>query len=387
MDEFIPFALPDIGDEEINEVIDSMKSGWITTGPKTKRFETEFAKFVNSKFAMAVNSATSGLHLALDAIGVKRGDKVITTPYTFTSTAEVIRYFDADPVFCDIDPDTYNIDVKKLKTLVETLCKKTDHNVKAIMPVHFGGQACMMDEIIELAKEYNLKVIEDAAHALPTYYKDRIIGSLSDITVFSFYATKTLATAEGGMITTDNPDYQKRINIMRLHGFNRDAWDRYTSKKALWYYEIVAPGFKYNMPDISAAMGIHQLAKVNRFNERRQFIAKKYHDAFKNISGIKTPTEIKESTHCYHLFVIQVAEEIRNEFIERMRESGVGCSVHFIPLHIQPYWKDQYLLKEEDFPVATKAYKQAVSLPIYTKMTDEQVDRVITKVKEVILKC
>ena len=374
---FLPFALPDIGEEEINEVVDSLKSGWITTGPKTKRFEEEFAKYIGTKHAIAVNSATAGLHLALDALGISRGDKVITSTYTFTATAEVIRYFDADPIFCDIKEDTFNIDVDKLEKLI------IEHKPKVVIPVHIAGQSADMDRILKLKEKYHFKILEDAAHALPTTHNGRLIGSIGDITVFSFYATKTLATGEGGMITTDNDDYKARMSIMRLHGLNRDAWDRYTSNKSSWFYEIVAPGYKYNMTDIASAMGIHQLKKIDKFFERRNQIAKEYDQAFSNNPKIKIPFIINKSDkHAYHLYIIQIDEKKRDQFIETMREKNIGCSVHFIPLHMHPYWKTTYHLKEEDFPVATRTYKSAVSLPLYTKMTDEDVKNVIQAVNE-----
>jgi dTDP-4-amino-4,6-dideoxygalactose transaminase len=379
--EFIPFALPDLGDDEINEVVDSMKSGWVTTGPKVQRFEKEFSEYTGAKFSLSVNSATSGLHLALDAIGITQGDKVIVPTYTFTSTAEVVRYFDAHPVFCDVDPKTYNIDLSALKKVIAQ-----NPDAKAIMPVHFAGQSCEMDEIIALAKKHGMKVIEDAAHALPTTHKKKLIGNLdSDMTVFSFYATKTLCTAEGGMITTNNEDYAKRMKIMRLHGFDRDAWNRYNSKQSSWFYSIVAPGYKYNMPDIAAAMGIHQLKKANKFFERRMEIANKYQTALAKIPSIELPfIAHPEDKHAFHLYVIKVPAEIRGIFIDKMRENQVGCSVHFIPLHLQPYWKEKYNLKENDFPNALAAFNQVVSLPLYTKMTNDQVDHVILSVKKVM---
>jgi len=265
---FLPFALPDIGEEEIAEVVDSLRSGWLTTGLKTKQFEREFAEFIGTDVvALAINSATSGLHLALEAVGISPGDEVITTPYTFTATAEVIRYLGANPVFVDIDETTFNIDPTKIEAAIT---QKT----KAIIPVHFGGLACEMQPILEIARKYNLRVIEDAAHALPTTYQEKLIGSLeSDATVYSFYATKPIATGEGGMIVTRNPEIAKRCSVMRLHGINRDAFDRYTSTKPSWYYEVVAPGFKYNMTDIAASLGIHQLKKAWQLQQKRANIA------------------------------------------------------------------------------------------------------------------
>lgn len=380
-DSFLPFALPDIGQEEIDEVVDSLKSGWITTGPKVARFEKMFAEYIGCKHALTVNSATAGLHLSLESIGLQRGDKVITSPYTFTATAEVIRYFDAEVVFCDIDEKTFNLDVDKLGKIIE----QSPDQYKAIIPVHIAGQSCHMDPILKLAQKYNLKIIEDAAHSLPTTYNDKLVGKIGDLTVFSFYATKTLATAEGGMICTDNDEYAKRIKVMRLHGFNRDAWDRYSGNKASWYYEIVAPGYKYNMTDISAAMGIHQLKKIDLFYKKRNLIAAKYNEAFLNNKDIITPhIRNTKDKHAFHLYIVKVDEKIRDQFIEKMREKGIGLSVHFIPLHIQPYWKERYNLSPEDFPSAYNAYKQVISLPIYTKMTELDVERVIKSTNETL---
>jgi dTDP-4-amino-4,6-dideoxygalactose transaminase len=267
MSSFLPFALPLLGDDEITEVTDTLRSGWLTTGSKTAQFEKDFSQFIGADNALAVNSATSGLHLALEAIGVGQGDKVITTPYTFTATAEVIRYLGADPVFVDIDPKTFNIDPEKIKEIA------TQHdNIKAIMPVHFAGQSCEMDAIREIADKYDWKIVEDAAHALPTTWQGEMVGTLSDITVYSFYVTKTIATGEGGMVVSNNEDYIKRMKVMRLHGISRDVFDRYTSDKPSWFYEIVEPGYKYNMTDIAASLGIHQLKRAREFQQRREWM-------------------------------------------------------------------------------------------------------------------
>ena len=376
MNEFLPFALPLIGDDEILEVVDTLKSGWLTTGKKTATFENNFAEFVEASHALAVNSATSGLHLALEAIGVGPGDGVITTPYTFTATAEVIRYLGADPVLVDIDPKTFNINPDFIRDAIS----KHDH-IKVIIPVHFAGQSCEMDKILEIAREYDIKVVEDAAHALPTTWQGQIIGSLSDITVFSFYATKTIATGEGGMITTKNVDYLSRMKIMRLHGINRDVFDRYTSNKPSWFYEVVEPGYKYNMTDVAASIGIHQLKRAWDFQKRRAWIAEQYTQAF---SGLPLTTPFvahPDDTHSWHLYVLQLDLNAilvdRDKFIELMVEQGIGTSVHFIPLHLHPYWRDTYHYKSNDFPVALNVYSRAVSLPIYPKMTDDDVNRVI----------
>ena len=381
---FLPYALPDLGQEEIDEVVDSMKSGWITTGPKAAKFEKAFAAYVGCKHAFAVNSATSGLHLALDAIGIERGDKVITTPYTFTATSEVIRYFDADPIYCDVDERTFNIDPDLLDDVVAKAVAEFGPRVKAIMPVHVCGQACDMSRILDIANRYGLKVVEDAAHALPTTFDGRMVGTMSNVTVFSFYATKTLATAEGGMVVTDDDELARRIKVMRLHGFNRDAWDRYNSPKAAWYYEIVAPGYKYNMPDMAAAMGIHQLAKCETFAARRKQMAERYDRELAGLEGVTLPyVARRRDRHAWHLYALQVRKEWRDSFFDKMKAHGIGCSVHFIPLHIQPYWRDRYNLAPTDFPHALAAFQRELSLPLYTKMTDEDQTRVIDAVKAI----
>ena len=383
MKPFLPFALPFLGEEEISEVVDTLHSGWLTTGPKTTQFEKDFCEFIGTDYALAVNSATSGLHLALEAIGVGKGDKVITTPYTFTATAEVIRYLGADPVLVDIDPNTFNIDPEKIRAIASE-----HHNIKAIMPVHFAGQSCEMNAIKSIADEYNWKIVEDAAHALPTTWQGKMIGTLSDITVYSFYATKTIATGEGGMVVSNNKDYIERMKVMRLHGINRDAFDRYTSDKPSWFYEIVEPGYKYNMTDIAASLGIHQLKKAYAFQERREWMAEQYNQAFVSLP-LRVPfVAHPEDTHAWHLYVIQLELESltigRNRFIELMAEEGIGTSVHFIPLHLHPYWRDQYNYKPEDFPIALDVFNRAISLPIYPKMTNDDVVRVITAVNKII---
>jgi dTDP-4-amino-4,6-dideoxygalactose transaminase len=375
MTEFIPFALPDIGEEEIAEVVDSLRSGWLTTGPKTKRFEQDFADFIGSGVeAIAVNSATSGLHLALEALGIGPGDEVITTVHTFTATAEVIRYLGANPVFVDIDLATLNIDANKIEAAITP-------RTKAIIPVHFGGLACDMKSILTIAQKHQLKVVEDAAHAIPTTYQGKLIGSLdSDVTVYSFYATKTIATGEGGMLVTRNPEVAKRCRTMRLHGINRDAFDRYTSTKPSWYYEVVAPGFKYNMTDVAASLGIHQLKKVRILQQQRAAIANRYNIELADLPLHLPAAPANGDIHSWHLYVIRLADSVqvsRNNFIEQLATKGIGCSVHYIPLHLHPYWRDTYNLRSEDFPQASYAYQRIVSLPIYTKMTEADQTHII----------
>lgn len=382
MTNFLPFALPDIDEEEIAEVVDSLRSGWLTTGPKTKRFEQDFADFIGDGVeAISINSATAGLHLALEAIGIGPGDEVITTPYTFTATAEVIRYLGANPVFVDIDPETFNINPEKIEAVI-------GRSTKAIVPVHFAGLPCAMKPILDLAQKYGLKVVEDAAHAIPTIYQGKLIGSLdSDVTVYSFYATKPIATGEGGMLVTKNAEIAKRCRIMRLHGISRDAFDRYTSTKPAWHYEVIAPGFKYNMTDVAASLGIHQLKKAWMLQKKRSDIAKRYNENLKDLPLILPPQPSQGDIHSWHLYVIRLnssAKISRDSFIEQMADKGIGCSVHYIPLHIQPYWRDTYNIKPNDFPCALAAYEQVVSLPIYTKMTEADQERVIQSVKDIL---
>jgi len=382
MKDFIPFSIPQISNDEINEVVDTLRSGWITTGPKVRQFETNFQSFIGRDVeAIAVNSATAGLHLALESLGVSYGDEVIIPSLTFTATAEVARYLGADVKIIDVDPVTLNIDVKAIRDAITP-------NTKAIMPVHYAGLSCDMDEILLLAKEFGLKVVEDAAHALPTSYKGDMIGSLeSDVTVFSFYANKTMTTGEGGMVVTRNSDLAKRMKIMRLHGMDRDAFDRFQSKKPAWYYEVVAPGFKYNMTDIAAAMGIHQLKKLPGFLDRRQYLAKRYFDSLSDLPLTLPMDDVDGGSHSWHLFVIRVQDNSpvnRDELIQILSDQGIGSSVHYVPLHRQPYWRDKYKLSVDMFPVTDKAYLAMLSIPLYTAMSDEQQDRVIQVLQEAL---
>ena len=335
MSNFLPFALPEIGEDEIAEVVDSLRSGWVTTGPKAKQFETDFAQFLGDSTlqCISVNSATAGLHLALEALGVGPGDEVIVPSYTFTATAEVVRYLGGTPVFIDIDPNTFNTTAEAFEAAITA-------NTKVIMPVHFAGLPCDMDAIIGLAKKHNVRIVEDAAHALPTHYNGKMIGTLdSDFTVFSFYANKTMTTGEGGMVVTRDAELAKRCRIMRLHGISRDAFDRYTSTKPAWFYEVVAPGYKYNMPDIAAAMGIHQLKRLTAFQKKRTHMAAVYNEALQDLPLILPPSALSGCEHAWHLYPIRLTHDApidRDTFIVKMAELGIGCSVHFIPLHLQP---------------------------------------------------
>ena len=378
----IPFHVPDIGIEEINEVIDTLTSGWLTTGPKTKRFEDDFAAHIGAGVeAMAVNSATSGLHLALEAVGVGPGDEVITTTFTFTATAEVIRYLGAHPVFVDVKDDTLNLDPAAIEAAITP-------RTKAIVPVHFGGLACEMGPILRIAKQYGLRVIEDAAHALPATWQGHRIGALdSDVTVFSFYTTKTLATGEGGMIVTKDAEVAGRCRVMRLHGIDRDAFERYTSKKPAWFYSIVAPGFKYNMTDIAASLGIHQLKKVERMRRQREQLAYAYDAALDDLCMRRPAHAPRGDKHAWHLYTIRLNQDAgiaRDDFIHEMSQRGIGTSVHFIPLHLHPYWRDTYHLRQEQFPVATRAFNTIVSLPLYPSMSDSDQDRIVSAVRSLL---
>lgn len=380
---FLPFALPEIGDEEIAEVVDTLRSGWITTGPKAKRFEADFTAFLGDPAlqSIAVNSATAGLHLALEGLGIGPGDEVITTTHTFTATAEVVRYLGADVKLVDIDPATLCID----PALVEAAITP---RTKAIMPVHYAGLAADMAAIGAIARRHGLKVVEDAAHALPTTLGGQLVGTFdSDATVFSFYANKTMTTGEGGMLVTRDAELAKRARVMRLHGMNRDAFDRFTAKVPSWYYEIVAPGFKYNLTDIAAALGIHQLKRAHAFQQRRAQIAAMYDEAFKALPLVTPQLPAAGDLHAWHLYALRLGDGAgvpRDTFIERLFDQGIGCSVHYIPLHLHPYWRERYDLRPEQFPHSQHAYERMLSLPIYTRMTDADVERVVSAVRRAL---
>jgi dTDP-4-amino-4,6-dideoxygalactose transaminase len=379
-DDFLPFALPEIGDEEIAEVVDTLKSGWVTTGPKARRFEQDFSAFLGDTglHAIAVNSATAGLHLALEALGIGPGDEVITTTHTFTSTAEVVRYLGADVVLVDIDPASLNIAPAAVEAAITP-------RTKAIMPVHYAGLAADMPALLAIARKHGLKVVEDAAHALPTTCGGRLVGTLdSDATVFSFYANKTITTGEGGMLVTRDEALARRARVMRLHGMSRDAFDRFTATVPSWYYEIVAPGFKYNLTDIAAALGIHQLRRARAFQQQRETLATLYDQAFEGLPLVTPPRPAAGDLHAWHLYVVRLTEGAgieRDRFIEALFAAGIGCSVHYIPLHLHPYWRDRYGLRPGQFPHSQRAFERMVSLPLYTRMGRPEVERVAAAVR------
>jgi len=380
---FLPFAMPDIGEDEIAEVVDTLRTGWITTGPKTKRFESDFVSFLGDPGlqALAVNSATAGLHLALEALGIGPGDEVITTTHTFTATAEVVRYLGADVVLVDIDPATLCIDPRAAEAAITP-------RTKALVPVHYGGRAADMAALLRIAAEHRLAVVEDAAHALPTTCGGRLIGTLDTAaTVFSFYANKTITTGEGGMVVTRDPALAERVRTMRLHGMSRDAFDRYTAKVPSWYYEVVAPGYKYNLTDIAAALGLQQLKRARAFQQRRSEITAAYRTALAGLPLRLPPEPEAGDQHAWHLYVVRLTDEApigRDLFIERLFASGIGCSVHYIPLHLQPYWRDRYGLRPEQFPHSQHAYERMVSLPLYTRMTQADVERVAAAARRAV---
>jgi perosamine synthetase len=372
----IPFHKAYITEEEVQGVVEAVRSGWLTMGPKTIEFERRFRDYIFSgsgapesgQFAVSFNSATAALHLALKAIGLRQGDEVVLPTNTFIATAEVVTYFGAIPVLCDIEPDTHNMDVKKLEGLINA-------RTRVVMPVHFAGQPCDMDEIIELARSRNICVIEDAAHALPSRYKGKMVGTLGEITCFSFYATKTLTTGEGGMATTTHEDYAKKMKINRLHGISRDAWDRYTIKGS-WYYEVVDNGCKYNTTDINSALGLAQLGKVEWMSSRRAQIARQYDAAFRG-TAIE-PTQVRpDRESSWHLYVVKTDQ--RDELIEKLKEDGIGTSVHFIPVHKHPYYRKTYGYRDADYPFANSVFDRSLSLPIYPGLSEEHVSYIIER--------
>jgi dTDP-4-amino-4,6-dideoxygalactose transaminase len=380
---FLPFSLPQIEKEECEEVVETLKSGWITTGPRAQRFEDEFKNYVGSKHAIAVNSCTAGLHLSLAALGVKAEDEVITSPFTFCSTAHAIVHLNAAPVFADIQAETRNVDPSEIR-------KRITPKTKALLIVHYAGQPCEMDEIEQIAAEFDLKIVEDAAHAVAAEYRGKRVGSLGHVASFSFYATKNLTTGEGGMVTTNDEELAEQIRLLSLHGISRDAWKRY-EKGGSWYYEVLEAGYKYNMSDIQAALGLHQLAKLERFQRIREDYVHRYNQAFAEVPEIEIPVARSHVRHAWHLYTILLRPERlvidRSQFIELLHERNIGTSVHFIPLHLQPFYRDNFGLKQGDFPKAEYVYERIISLPLYPKMTEDDVIDVIDAVKDIVEHC
>ena len=377
---FLPYCLPEIGPEEIEEVVDSLRSGWITTGPKVKKFEDQFAEYCGVKHAIAVNSCTAALHIALTAIGVGPGDEVIVPTLTFCSTANVVAHLGARPVIVDID-EHYQISVDAIERAITP-------RTKAIIPVHYAGQAADLDEIAALASEHNIPILEDAAHASGTEYKGRKIGNHGNTVAFSFYATKNMTTGEGGMITTHDDEAAAKMRRLALHGMSRDAWKRYTQAGS-WYYEILEPGYKDNMTDVAASIGLHQLRKLDRFNARRQDLAQRYDRVFSKLGCFRLMQPRENRNHVYHLYPVEILPGTltisRDRLIDRLKELNIGTSVHFIPLHRHPYYRDTHGYSPEQFPMAEKVFTNILSLPLYPKMSDSDADEVMETVSAVAL--
>jgi len=375
----LPFSPPLIGEEEISEVVDTLRSDWITTGPKTKRFEKEFAAYLDAPGALALNSCTAGLHTALATLGIGPGDEVITTPMTFAASVNVIEHVGARPILVDVEPDTLNIDPALVAAAITP-------RTRAVLPVHFAGHPADLDPIAELATTHRLAVIEDAAHALPARYRNRPIGAGGNPAAFSFYATKNLTTAEGGMLTGD-AEFLDRARVVSLHGMSRDAWKRY-ERGGNWFYEVVVPGFKYNMTDIQAALGLWQLRKLAGFQERRRAVVRMYDEAFGQNDALQLPARRPEVEHAWHLYVLRLQPGAlriqRDEFIEELRQRNIGSSVHFIPIHVHPYYRDKYHFQPDSFPVAYGNYQRMLSLPLNPRLADDDVHDVIDAVLDIV---
>jgi dTDP-4-amino-4,6-dideoxygalactose transaminase len=398
----VPFFRPSIGDAEIAAVVECLRSGWLTTGPRSKEFERTFAEAVGARHAIAVNSCTAALHLALEAIGLQRGELVLVPTMTFAATAEVVRYFDAIPVFVDCDPQTLCMDPQALGDTLTALAaerrvaglKPPYGNVRAIIPVHYGGQMVDVDAIGAIAARYRLPVIEDAAHTLPASYRSResapwrCVGTTADITCFSFYANKCITTGEGGMVVTDRDDLAERMRLMSLHGMSKDAWKRFMGNGA-WYYEIVAPGFKYNLTDVAAAIGLCQLERADQFLRARTEVARAFSEQLADVAEIQLPLQLPNRRHAWHLFAIQLnlsqLSIDRARFIDELNTRGIAASVHWMPLHMQPYYRGAFGYEPQAFPVAAAAWPRLVSLPIFPGMTEAEIAAVVGAVKGIAL--
>ena len=378
--DFLLLAKPMIGNEEVNAVIRTLKSGWLTTGPNVKEFEEKMQKYLGCKKAVGLTSCTGGLHIALAALGIGPGDEVIVPTYTFVASAHVVVWLGATPVLVDVEKDTFNIDPNKIE---EAITPKT----KAIIPVHFAGHSCDIDKILAIAKKHNLYVIEDAAHAIGTEYKGIKIGNFGDATVFSFYVTKTMTTAEGGMVVTNNEELGNKLRRYSYFGVDKDAFNRY-SDKGTWYYEIVDLGYKYNMDNIQGALGLEQLNKIDFFIKKRRQLASLYNDLLQKIPGINVPIEKNYTKHTYHLYPILVQSHDKNlkrdQMIEKLKEYNIGTSVHFIPLHLHPYYQKQFGYKKGDFPNAEYLFEREISLPLFPGMSEQDVRYVANALYEIM---
>lgn len=399
----VPFYRPSVGPGEIEEVVSTLKSGWLTTGQKTKQFESDFSSYVAQKHSIAVNSCTAALHLALEAIGVREGDSVLVPTMTFAATAEVVRYLGANPVLVDCYEEDFNLDVEHAEVRIQSTVS-AGGRVVAMIPVHYAGQVGNVEGYTALARKYGLKVIEDAAHCCPAYFRgtsfpagtqgdERLgewlpVGSSADITCFSFYANKCITTGEGGMACTQNDAYADRMRIMSLHGISRDAWKRFTGEGS-WYYEIIAPGYKYNLTDIASAMGIHQLRRSNDLHAQRMALASRYREELGDLEEIQLPVAKSDRIHSWHLYVVRIKPGVlsidRSEFVEKMKQAGIVCSVHYLPLHMHPYYRDKFGYRPEDLPRMVAAYPGIFTLPLFPDMTDEEFNHVCETVRSLVL--
>ena len=394
-EKFLPFSAPWVGQEEKEEILEVLDSDWITTGPRCRVFEGAFKEYVGSEEAVALSSCTAALHLALSALDVGPGDAVLTTPFTFAASANVVVHHGAEPVFIDILPDTYNLDPAKLQEFIEENCdwdsgtlapriRRTGKRVRAIIAVHYGGHPCDMNAINELARKNGLAVIEDAAHALGATYQGRNVGTLGDMACFSFYPTKNITTGEGGMLTTNDSDYAQRVRVLSLHGISRDAWKRY-GREGSWQYDVEEAGFKYNMTDLAAALGVHQLRKLQLFIERRTELSAQYNEALADLP-LKLPTTLPDSQSAWHLYPVQLLSKsiTRDELIAELSRRKIGTSVHFIPLHLMSYYQSTYGYKKGDFPVAEEVFERIVSLPFFPRMRNEDLERVVRHLRDIL---
>ncbi len=376
--DFLPLAKASLGGEEFKAVEDVLKSGWLTTGAKVKEFEEAMKHYLGVQAAVGLTSCTGGLHIALAALGIGSGDEVIVPAYTFVATAHVVEWLGAKPVLVEVEKDTFNIDPLAIE-------KAITPRTKAIIPVHFAGQACDMDKIMDLAKKHGLFVVEDAAHAVGTEYKGKKIGNFAEVTVFSFYVTKTITTAEGGMVVTNNPELGKKLKRSAYFGVDKDAFNRY-SEKGNWYYEIVELGYKYNMDNLQGALGVEQLKKLDFFIARRRALAQEYHKLLREVKEVIIPEEKDYSRHAYHLYplLLNSSKISRDDFINKLKEWNIGTSVHFIPLHLHPYYQKKYGYKRGDFPVSEWLFDREVSLPLFPGMNEEDVKYVVNVIKELV---
>ena len=404
----VPFYKPSIGEGEISEVVETLRSGWLTTGPKTRQFEKEFAAYLEHKHAIAVNSCTAALHLALEAIGTKASHGVVVPTMTFAATAEVVRYFGAKPILADCRAADFNLDVADADQRIQSALAE-GINVTAIIPVHYGGQIGDVAGVRDLARRYHLKIIEDAAHCCPAYYREtrttglstggsylatrnpdegwKTVGSDADISCYSFYANKTITTGEGGMACTGNEEYADRMRIMSLHGISRDAWKRYTAEGS-WYYEIISPGFKYNMTDIASAIGLHQLRRADALHRRRTELAAFYGECLGDVEEIVLPGAQPDRIHSWHLYAIRLQLDRlqidRAQFIAELQKQGIGASVHWMPLHMHPYYRETFGYAPQDLPKAAALYPELVSLPLYPDMSEAEARYVCDAIKQIV---